>query len=152
MSAPPRLGAGTSAGYASGSLVTGAFSTVPGLLLLPYLTDTLGVAAGLAGVLAFVPKAWAVLLNPVAGRVSDRSTARIGPRRPFVLGAGLGVGVAFALMFAGPFAAAAGAVWALLGYLLTATVFAFFQSPYTAMPAEMTTDPGATTRLMSWRV
>jgi len=152
VSAPRRLGAGTSAGYASGSLVTGAFSTVPGLLLLPYLTDTLGVAAGVAGVLAFVPKAWAVLLNPVAGRVSDRSTARIGPRRPFVLGAGLGVGVAFALMFAGPFAAAAGAVWALLGYLLTATVFAFFQSPYTAMPAELTTDPGATTRLMSWRV
>ena len=34
------------AGYSLGSLVTGAFGTVPGLLLLPYLTDTLGVAAG----------------------------------------------------------------------------------------------------------
>ena len=42
------------AGYAVGSLVPGAFGTVPGLLLLPYLTDTLGVAAGVAGLLVFV--------------------------------------------------------------------------------------------------
>ena len=43
------------AGYALGSLVTGAFGTVPGLLLLPYLTDTLGVAAGLGGLLVRLP-------------------------------------------------------------------------------------------------
>ena len=147
-----RVGARASAGYASGSLVTGAFTTVPGLLMLPYLTDTLGVAAGLAGVLAFLPKAWTVLLNPVAGRISDRTTTRLGPRRPYVLGAGLAVGTGFAVMFAGPFAAAAGAAWAIGGYLLTSTAFAFFQSPYAAMPAEMTDDYGERTRLMSWRV
>ncbi|QYN36997.1 MFS transporter [Pseudonocardia sp. DSM 110487] len=147
-----RLGAAASAGYASGSLVTGAFSTVPGLLMLPYLTDTLGVAAGLAGALAFVPKAWTVLVNPIAGRISDRTTTSIGSRRPYVLGAGTAVGIGFALMFAGPFAAAAGAAWAITGYLLTATTFAFFQSPYAAMPAEMTDDYGEHTRLMSWRV
>src|SRR3954451_16070123 len=39
-----RLPRRTRVGYALGSLVTGAFGTVPGLLLLPYLTDTLGVA------------------------------------------------------------------------------------------------------------
>jgi Na+/melibiose symporter-like transporter len=60
------------AGYALGSLVTGAFGTVPGLLLLPYLTDTLGVAAGVAGLLVLLPKAWDVVVNPMAGRLSDR--------------------------------------------------------------------------------
>lgn len=148
----PRLGARVSVGYALGSLVTGAFSTVPGLLFLPYLTDTLGVAAGLAAVLAFAPKAWNVVLNPVAGRVSDRTRTRFGPRRPFVLFAGLGVGVMFAVMFAGPAGGLAGAAWAAVGYLLTASVFAFFQSPYVAMPAEMTRDYADRTRLMSWRV
>lgn len=152
MATVQRVGVEASAGYASGSLVTGAFSTVPGLLLLPYLTDTLGLAAGLAGVLAFLPKVWTVVLNPVAGRASDRTTTRIGPRRPYVLGAGLAVGIGFAVMFAGPFAAAAGAAWAIGGYLLTSTAFAFFQSPYAAMPAEMTDDYGERTRLMSWRV
>jgi len=146
------LGVGICAGYASGSLVTASFSTVPGLLLLPYLTDTLGVAAALAGVLAFVPKAWTILLDPVAGRASDRTVTRIGPRRPFVLGAGLAVAVAFAVMFAGPAAGAAGAAWVTAAYLAMASVFAFFQAPYTAMPAEITTDDAERTRLMSWRV
>src|SRR3712207_65694 len=95
----------TLAGYALGSLVTGAFGTVPGLLLLPYLTDTLGVAAGVAGLLVLRPKAWDVLVNPVAGRLSD---AR-GDRRPFLLVAGLVLGVLFAAMFAGPVRSGAGA-------------------------------------------
>jgi GPH family glycoside/pentoside/hexuronide:cation symporter len=63
-------------GYATGSLVTGAFGTVPGLLL-PYLTDALGVAAGLAGLLVLLPKAWDVLVDPIAGRLSDRTRTRL---------------------------------------------------------------------------
>lgn len=37
------------AGYAIGSAGTGIFTTVPGLILLFYLTDVLGVAAATAG-------------------------------------------------------------------------------------------------------
>jgi hypothetical protein len=44
------------AGYSLGSRVTGSFGTVPGLLLLPYLTDTLGITAGVAGLLVLLPK------------------------------------------------------------------------------------------------
>src|SRR3954454_20283544 len=83
-------------GYATGSLVTGAFGTVPGLLLLPYLTDTLGVTAGVAALLVLVPKGWDVLVNPLAGRISDRSRSRWGARRPFLLGGGLALAVLFA--------------------------------------------------------
>ena len=36
-------------GYCPGSVATGTFGTVPGLMLLPYLSDTLGVAAAVAG-------------------------------------------------------------------------------------------------------
>ena len=61
-------------GYASGALVTGAFTTLPGLLLLPYLTDTLGVGAALAGLVVLGPKAWAVLLTPLAGRTATAPT------------------------------------------------------------------------------
>src|SRR5690349_17782440 len=75
-------------GYSTGSLVTGAFGTVPGLLLLPYLTDTLGVAAGVAGMLVLLPKAWDVVVNPMAGRLSDRTRTRWGARRPYLLIAG----------------------------------------------------------------
>jgi Na+/melibiose symporter-like transporter len=146
------------AGYASGSLVTGAFGTVPGLLLLPYLTDTLGVAAGLAGLLVLLPKAWDVLVNPVAGRLSDRTRTRWGARRPYLLGAGFALAIAFGAMFAGIYREDDGAVWVCLWFMIAATAFAFFQVPYVAMPAEMTEaglldDPyGERTRMMTWRV
>ena len=145
-------------GYATGSLVTGAFGTVPGLLLLPYLTDTLGVAAGLAGVMVTLPKAWDVLINPLAGRLSDRTRTRWGARRPYLLGAGFALAVLFALIFAGVHTGGAGAIWVCVAFLATATAFAFFQVPYVAMPADMTddaelTDPyGERTRMMTWRV
>src|SRR6476469_5105755 len=87
-------------GYGLGSVATGAFGTVPGLMLLPYLTDTLGVAAAVAGGIVFLPKAWDVVLNPVAGRISDRHVSPLGPRRPFLLRAGALLAVSFALLFA----------------------------------------------------
>src|SRR3954451_2613269 len=137
------------AGYATGSLVTGAFGTVPGLLLLPYLTDTLGIAAGVAGLLVLLPKAWDVLVNPVAGRISDRR----GDRRSFLIIAGLALGLLFAALLAGPFGsgAAAGAYVA-VAFLAAATAYAFFQVPYVAMPAELTDGYAERTRLMTWRV
>ena len=141
-------------GYGMGSVATGAFGTVPGLMLLPYLTDTLGIAAALAGVIVFAPKAWDVFLNPVAGRISDRSTDPRGPRRPFLLKAGLALAACFALLFAGPAmdSSPLEALWVLVLFLGCATAYAFFQVPFVAMPAEMTDSYDERTRLMTWRV
>jgi Na+/melibiose symporter-like transporter len=137
------------AGYSLGSLVTGSFGTVPGLLLLPYLTDTLGVAAGVAGLLVLLPKAWDVLVNPVAGRISDRR----GDRRPFLIVSGLALGVLFAALLAGPFRSGAPAgAYVAIAFLAAATAYAFFQVPYVAMPAELTDSYAERTRMMTWRV
>jgi Na+/melibiose symporter-like transporter len=145
-------------GYATGSLVTGAFGTVPGLLLPPYLTNTLGVSAFLAGLVVLLPKAWDVLVNPLAGRLSDRTNTRWGARRPYLLVGGLALAVLFALIFAGVGTGGAGALYVGFMFLATATAFAFFQVPYVAMPADMTEDAGLAdpygerTRMMTWRV
>src|SRR6188472_2893648 len=89
-------------GYATGSVATGAFGTVPGLMLLPFLTDSLGIAAIWAGIIVFLPKAWDVVLNPIAGRISDRTVDDRGPRRPWLLRAGLLLAAGFAVLFAAP--------------------------------------------------
>ncbi len=140
-------------GYGLGSVATGAFGTVPGLLLLPYLTDRLGIGAALAGVIVFAPKAWDVILNPIAGRISDRSRHPQGRRRPFLLRAGIALAVLFAALFAGPTAprGLAGA-WVAVAFVGCATAYAFFQVPYVAMPAELTDNYDERTRLMTWRV
>ncbi|MBM7775672.1 Na+/melibiose symporter-like transporter [Actinokineospora baliensis] len=141
---------GIRVGYALGSLTTGAFGTVPGLLLLPLLTDRLAVPAAVAGVLVLVPKAWDVAFNPVAGRISDRAT----DRRPFLLRGGLGLAVLFAVMFLPPvFGTPLGdGAWVAVSFLACATAYAFFQVPYVAMAAELTDDYHERTRLISWRV
>ena len=140
-------------GYGLGSVATGSFGTVPGLLLLPYLTDRLGVAAGVAGLVVFLPKAWDVILNPVAGRISDRSTNPAGRRRPFLIRSGSLLALAFVLLFAGPTSPTGlAATWVVVLFLACATAYAFFQVPYVAMPAEMTDDYDERTRLMTWRV
>ncbi|WP_374220888.1 MFS transporter [Nocardioides sp. SYSU D00038] len=149
-----RLGRGVRLGYGSGSVATGAFGTVPGLMLLPYLTDTLGIAALAAGFIVFAPKAWDVFLNPVAGRISDRTVDPRGPRRPWLLRAGIALAVCFGLLFAGPDlgSRSADAAWVLVLFLACATAYAFFQVPYVAMPAELTDSYAERTRLMTWRV
>ncbi|HEX7740689.1 MAG TPA: MFS transporter, partial [Marmoricola sp.] len=124
------------AGYGLGSVATGTFGTVPGLMLLPYLTDTLDIAAVLAAVIVFAPKAWDVVLNPIAGRISDRSTDARGPRRPFLLRGGLPLAVFFVLMFASPDLGSRvfDGAWVLVTFVACATAYAFFQVPYVAMP------------------
>ena len=141
-------------GYGSGSVATGAFGTVPGLMLLPYLTDSLGIAALAAGLIVLLPKAWDVVLNPIAGRISDRTEDPRGPRRPWLLRAGLPLAVAFALIFAAPDMGSRvlEAAWVLVFFLAAATAYAFFQVPYVSMPAEITTSYDERTRLMTWRV
>jgi glycoside/pentoside/hexuronide:cation symporter, GPH family len=149
-----RLPRGVRVGYGLGSVATGAFGTVPGLLLLPYLTDTLGVAAAVAGVVVFLPKAWDVVLNPVAGRISDRHVSALGPRRPFLIRAGGALAVCFALLFAGPplGSTALETSYVVLLFLACATAYAFFQVPFVAMPAEITDSYDERTSLLSWRV
>jgi Na+/melibiose symporter-like transporter len=153
MPASDSLPRGVRVGYGSGSVATGAFGTVPGLMLLPYLTDSLGIAALLAGFIVFLPKAWDVVLNPVAGRISDRTVDPRGPRRPWLLRAGIALAAGFALLFAAPgMATALEALWVLVLFLACATAYAFFQVPYVAMPAELTSSYDERTRLMTWRV
>jgi glycoside/pentoside/hexuronide:cation symporter, GPH family len=148
------LPASTRLGYSLGSFTTGAFGTVPGLLLLPYLTDTMAVPGAVAGAIVLVPKAWDVVFNPFAGRLSDASLAKRGSRRRFLLFGGLGVAVLFAAIFAHPGfgRVTLDATYVVLAFLLCATAFAFFQVPYNALPAEITDSYDERTKLTSWRI
>ena len=140
-------------GYGLGSFCTGTFSTVPGLLLLYYLTNVLGVRAVIAGPAVFVPKAWDLFINPLVGRLSDATRSHHGPRRPWLLAGAVTLPVCFALTFAGPGLTGG---WAGLyvgcAFLLASTAYALFEVPYKAMPAEMTSDYHEQSALLTWRM
>ena len=141
-------------GYAFGSFGTGGFATVPGLVLLFYLTDVLGVAAAIASVVVFLPKAWDVIIAPVVGGMSDKTMIRTGSRAKWLLIGGLIIGPMFALTFAAPAALQgnAAALWVGVFLLFAITGFATFQVTYLALPAEFTDDYSERTRIMSLRI
>jgi len=153
-SASNPLTRGQIARYATGSLGTGGFATLPGLVLVYYLTDSLGVTALAAGAIVTGAKVWDVLIDPVIGGISDTALARVGSRRGLMLIGAIGLPIAFTLTFAvpagiGPFASA---IWVLIAFMLAATCFSLFQVPYIALPAELTDDYRERTRLLTWRV
>lgn len=144
----------TVAGYAIGSLGTGGFGTLPGLVLVYYLTDNLGVTALLAGLIVGLAKLWDVVIDPVIGALSDRALARTGSRRGLMLLGALTLPVFFILTFSVPVdvGPTVAAVWVLVAFVLTATSFSLFQVPYIALPAELTQRYDERTRLLTWRV
>lgn len=148
------LRGGTVARYAVGSVGTGGFGTLPGLVLVYYLTDTLGVAALVAGLIVTLAKVWDVIIDPVIGAASNHDRARHGSRRRLMAAGGLLLPVFFVLTFAVPesWSPAAGAAWVLLAFLCAATAFSLFQVPYIALPAELTDDYDERTRLLTARV
>ena len=144
----------TIARYAIGSLGTGGFATLPGLVLVYYLTDTLGVAAIAAGIVVTLAKVWDVVIDPVIGSRSDRLLAQSGTRRGMMVLGAVTLPVFFIVTFAVPAGVAAvpAAVWVMVAFLLTATSFSLFQVPYIALPAELASGYDQRTRLLTWRV
>jgi len=153
--APERtLSRRTIATYAIGSLGTGGFATLPGLVLIYFLTDTLGIMPLLAGVLVTVAKVWDVLIDPVIGARSDHSRAVTGSRRRYMVAGALLLPVFFVLTFAVPAGLApwVSGLWVLIAFMATATAFSLFQVPYIALPAEIADTYDQRTRLLSVRV
>jgi len=147
------LSLGTYLGYGVGSVGTGIFSTVPGLLLLSFMVRYLQVPPALAGTVILIPRLWDVITDPFAGSLSDRTRTRWGARRPWMLAGSLTLPVVFALLFRVPEHSGTAAAWYLLFiYILGTTFYTIYQVPYVAMPAEMSEDYNERTTIMSYRI
>lgn len=138
--------------YGSGAVAMGIFNTVPGLLLLIYLTDTLAVSPALAGAVIFLPKLIDLLVSPYIGIWSDRTRSSWGPRRPWMLAGAVTLPLLFAAMFAGPPLQGAGAAaYVAVLFVLAALASSMFVVPYTAMPGEITSDYHERSTFNTWR-
>ena len=152
--APARVSLSLAAGWGLGSLAIGILFNTTGLLLLRYLTDYVGLAAGLAGLLISASKIYDAFTDPLMGWISDNTRTRMGRRRPWLLAGTLMSGLALVALFNIP-SAWSGApliAWVVVVLLFYATAYTVFTVPYMAMPAEMTTDYHERSRLMSFRV
>ncbi|MGW0433112.1 MFS transporter [Micromonospora sp. NPDC003197] len=139
--------------FASGSLGMGTWVTVPGLLLLYFLTDVLAVTPLVAGLVLLAPKIADVLLHPWIGHVSDVDLARRGHRR-LLLTIGCALPLAFAALFAVPggLTGTPAAAWVTVAFIAGNLLFAAYQVPYLSTPADLAIGYHERTRLMGFRM
>ncbi|GAA3518555.1 MFS transporter [Nocardioides daeguensis] len=133
-----RAGRGPLVQYATGSLGMGAWVTVPGLLLLYFLTNTLGVSPLVAGLALLLPKIIDAVIHPLFGTLSDRQARGQGHRRGMMRW-GLLLGVAMIAMFTVPggLHGTPAAVWVAAWYVAGNVLFAAFQVPYLTTPSDL---------------
>ncbi|MFC9397463.1 MFS transporter [Streptomyces sp. NPDC057027] len=148
-----RAGRGTLTLYASGSVGMGVWVTVPGLLLLYFLTDVLGVPPTLAGLTLLLPKMVDIIVHPLLGSRSDRESRRLGHRRR-MMRAGALLGVAMVAMFSVPPGLTGGpaALWVGCWFTVGNVLFAGFQVPYLTTPSDLRVGYHERTRVFMFRM
>ncbi len=148
-----KLSVGVKMGYGVCDLGGNLFFTAVGLWLMNYLTDTVGIAAGLAGVIIALGKIWDAVTDPVAGYLSDRTKTRWGRRRPWLLFGSFPLFIATIIMFTNPQldTQAALFVWGLLAFMLLNTTYTAVNIPYNSLTPELTRDFHERTALNGYR-
>ncbi len=140
-------------GWGLGSFPMSILSVSAGVLLLRFMTDTIGIAAYAASMIFAVSKIWDAVNHPLMGALSDRLSTPWGRRLPMLLTGGLLSALVILAMFAIPtMSPRASTAYMFVMLILFATAHAMFVVAYIAMFAEMTQDYEERTRLSSCRV
>jgi GPH family glycoside/pentoside/hexuronide:cation symporter len=139
--------------YALPSAVWAAATMTMGMFLMKYSTDVLLIAPGAMGAIFFAARLWDAFSDPVAGHLSDRTIARRGRRRSWMILAALPLALTLVMIWAQPAAIGGLALvaWMAAALLLYATAATAFLVPYGALGMELTDDYHERTRLFAWR-
>ena len=141
-------------GFGIGDLGGNLFFTAMGFYSLIYLTDTVGLAASLAGIAILIGKFWDAVTDPMVGFLSDRTRSRWGRRRPYLLFGALPLLLAMWYFFSAPDysgAQTAGFLWATFALCLLNTAYTVVNIPYGSLTPEITKDYQERTSLNGFR-
>jgi GPH family glycoside/pentoside/hexuronide:cation symporter len=124
--------------FGLGGIANNAMPNAPVVMLLPIYNIGLGLNPALIGVAMAIPRIWEIFLDPWVGVVSDRSTLKMGRRRPYIIGGSIMAGLLFAAIWWVPpgWGSAGHAAWLIITMLLYFTAFSFFFIPYSAFGIE----------------
>jgi Na+/melibiose symporter-like transporter len=139
--------------WSIGSLGSQAMLTSLPYFVLFYMVRIMGLEPATGGILLFLGKILDIVSYPAIGMLSDRTTGKLGRRRPYLLVGAVLSGVSSFALFNAPaslhgWGANVYACIAMTGYALG---LASFWVPYLAMPAEMTDDDTERTKLLGLR-
>jgi glycoside/pentoside/hexuronide:cation symporter, GPH family len=140
--------------YGLGDWGTSAATVARNAFWFIFLTNVVGIGAGLAGTVVLVGRIWDSVNDPLVGTLSDRMQTRWGRRRPFLLFGAIPFGFAFFLMFyVPPIDSSIGlAIYFSFAFLLFDTLYTLVNVPYIALTPELTEDFDERSNLAGWRM
>ena len=132
-------------GFGIGDIGGNALFTIMAFWLMNYLTDTVGLAAGLAGIALWGAKIWDAITDPIMGYISDKTQTRWGRRRPYLFLGGVIALFSMVVMFYNPHFDVVNQqmqifIWAVMAYCFLCTAFTIFNIPYSALTPDLTDD------------
>lgn len=141
-------------GWGIGTLGIAILFNTVNLLLLRFLTDFLGIAAALAGLILALSKVYDAVTDPLMGLLSDRTRGRLGRRRPYLLLGGLLCAASLPMLFLVP--AIVPMDWRIplvvIATFFYSTAYTVFNVPYLAMASDIPLRYHERSKLMSYRV
>lgn len=152
--APARLSLSAKAIFGMGDWGTAAAGTARNIFWFVFLTNVVGLGAGLAGGLWLVGRLWDAINDPIIGSLSDRLRSRWGRRRPFLLLGAVPFALTFVLMFiVPPFESkSALTLYYAVVFLLYDTVYTIVNVPYLALVPELAEGYDERSNLTGWRI
>ena len=139
-------------GWSSGGLATAVYLGITMNYFLYFLTEGADISLAMASWVLLVPRLWDVITDPIMGAISDRTSSRMGRRRPWILFGGLLFAFSFYMMFAIPEfdTEFARGLWVMFFYLLVGTAYTMYEVPLNAMLPELTQNFRQRGRLASY--
>lgn len=123
------------------------------LYFLKYTTDVLDLPPVWVGALFGLARLWDAASDPLVGYWSDRTTSRLGRRRPWMLASALPVALAFAALWSQPagLGPTARLAWIGVGILVFYTAQTLFAVPHASLGAEFAASHHGRTRIYGYR-
>jgi len=141
-------------GYGIGDIYGGGAFLIVGMLFMFFLTEVVGLRPALAGLMFGAGKIWDGISDPLMGYISDRTKSRHGRRRVYFLWGIVPIAITFALLWI-PIRTGSQAIlfiYYLLAYILLDAALTMVMTPYSALPAEMSSDFKTRNRLSTSRL
>jgi Na+/melibiose symporter-like transporter len=129
--------------FAWGDVFGGGAQALVGVLYLVFLTEVVRINPAIATTAILISKVWDAISDPLMGVISDNTRTKIGRRRPFILGGGFLIIIAFALMWlpiGGWQSDISKIIYVIISYLFYSTISTVILVPYSSLSAEITTN------------
>jgi oligogalacturonide transporter len=141
-------------GFGIGDIYGGGAFLIVGMLFMFFLTEVVGMKPALAGLMFGVGKVWDGISDPLMGFISDRTKSKAGRRRVYFLWGIVPIAITFALLWVPIRTDSQFLLFAyyLFAYILLDAALTMVMTPYSALPAEMSSDWKTRNRLSTSRL